>query len=237
MFPELSKETTIRFGFSEKADGTMSHPDKTEPESSANRERFFKKEGIDSGRIVYAELANATNVVRVDATQAGGWIDKTDGLVTNVPNLYLSISSADCFPVYFFDPITHSVGLAHAGWRGIVGGIVEGTVKRMMESFGTNVGDLRVGIGPGIRSCHFEIKEDVLPRFANDPDAVESRDGTLFVDLPRMIKRRLMEKGVRSERIEDSSLCTACETDRYFSFRRDKPSKATTMRAYIGLTS
>lgn len=93
-----------------------------------------------------------------------------DAIRTNRENFYRSIE---------IDPSrVVAGGCAHAGWRGLVAGILENTVNKMTEAFGSRPVDVQVLIGPRIRVCHFEIKEDLARQL--DSEHVESRDGLLY---------------------------------------------------------
>jgi YfiH family protein len=161
----------------------------------------------------------------------GTVIENCDGLATGMPNKFLTVTVADCFPIYFFNPATNTVGLAHSGWRGTVANIPGEMVKVM----GKNAGVIMAGIGPGIQSCHFKIKKDILEKFLAYPESIIHRGNKIFIDLPLIIRKQLTKAGVRPKNIENCAECTFCLKDKYFSFRRDKPKAAQTMIAYIGL--
>lgn len=79
-----------------------------------------------------------------------------DALVTDVPGVCLTVFSADCIPVLFFDPVRRVVGAAHAGWRGTAAGIAYETARTMVEQYGCAPENLLAAIGPGISPCCFE---------------------------------------------------------------------------------
>ena len=145
--------------------------------------------------------------------------------------MLLTVTVADCFPVYFYDPKTKTIGIAHSGWRGTVGNIAGITIKAM----GSSAADILVGVGPGIQACHFEIKENILDNFVNYKYAVRRKGTKIFVDLPRIIKTQLPEAGILESNIENLGECTYCNKNSYFSYRRDKPRLVQAMIAYIGL--
>lgn len=195
------------------------------------RTTYFAKEKIDVDRVVSAALVHGKHVERIVFADGGSAFQETDGLVTRDANTFLSVTVADCIPVYFFDPVHDIVGIVHAGWRGVVAGIVPEMIRTMKADYGSDPADILVGIGPSIQKCHFEITEEIRDHF--DKDSIEERGGRLFVDLSKMLARQLHELGVT--RIEDSRICTFCHPDRYFSYRRDKPAQIEAMIAWIGL--
>ena len=105
----------------------------------------------------------------------------------------------------------------------------------MVTNFKTDTQDILVGIGPGIRKCHFEISPGDKIKYGAYPDFVLERDNKIFIDLAGIIKTQLQDNGILKEHIEDSGVCTYCEEKEYFSYRRDKPKEVQPMVGYIGL--
>jgi YfiH family protein len=144
-------------------------------------------------------------------------IPDTDALVTDRPGVALSILAADCVPVAVADPDGGRVAVIHAGWRGIVAGVVAAA----LEPFGATSA-LVAAIGPAIGPDHYEVGQDVaaaVSRAAPSAVRVEDRGGRTFVDLPRTVAGLLQERGV--DVVEVAEVCTACEPERFFSYRRD----------------
>lgn len=218
---------------SEKKDGSMKLFENGDA-NMENRNKFFKSAGIDSSRVISAGIANGTNVKIVSASSPK-IIYEADGLVTNNKNIFLSITIADCVPVYFYNPENKIVAIVHCGWRGIIGGIIKNALNKIFE-LGGKAENLAVALGPGICKDHFEIREDTLNEFRDYPEFVVWDSGKIFVDLKEIIKKQLNEFQIRSENIEDNPECTF-ENNKYFSFRRDKPKIIEAMIAVIGIQS
>lgn len=215
---------------SEKKDGSM----KLFKDGSANienRNKFFKFIGIDSGQVISAGIANGINV-KIISANSPKIIYEADGLVTNDKNTFLSITIADCIPVYFYEPKNGISGIAHCGWKGIVNGIIKNTLNKIFE-LGGKTENLAVALGPGICKSHFEIKEDISDKFSDYPEFIIRSDDKISVDLRGIIKKQLGNFQIKSENIEDNPDCTF-EGDKYFSFRRDKPKIIEAMVAIIG---
>lgn len=198
-----------------------------------NRRVYFNRQGVNVLNTVNAGIVHSATVHKVGGDHHGKTISETDALVTGDHNLFLTVTVADCFPVYFYNPALNIIGLAHSGWRGTAGNIV----GQAVQTISNNPTNLLAGIGPGIGPCHFEIKDDVLKKFASYPEAVINRGNKLFVDLPMIIKKQLVVAGLKSQNIENCGKCTFCLKEEYFSYRRDKPKSIETMIAYIGLLS
>ncbi len=233
MFPSFESIPNLRYGFSTRADGNLRIPT-AESHTEANRKKYIESIGLDPMRFVSGELVHGIHVHVAREEEAGSIIPECDGLVTQVPNLALSVTGADCFPVYTLDPVERVIGIAHAGWRGITGGVLPELI-RQMDGLGSEPEDILIGIGPGIRKCHFEINEDVFSFFEGYGDAVIEKGEKMLVDLPLIIKQQLLAAGILPEHMNDSEECTYGLPEKYFSRRRDQEGELQAMLAYIVL--
>ncbi|MFA7209327.1 MAG: peptidoglycan editing factor PgeF [Parcubacteria group bacterium] len=223
-FPE------IKAVMSEKADGSM----KLLPggENDGNRNGFFAKIGIGENQVFSADLTHSSNVRKV-STDSPLIFSDTDALVAIGKNRFLSVTVADCLPILFYENKRGIVGIAHAGWRGLLAGVVENTIAEI-SALGGSPENLHVAIGPAIEKCHFEIKEDVLGNFKDYADHIEKKDGKYFVDLKGIAKGKISSQGVPTGNIEDTGHCTYSDPD-LFSYRRDKPETVEAGIVLIGL--
>lgn len=145
-----------------------------------------------------------------------------DALITRDVGVALVIFTADCTPLLLHDPVTGAVGAVHAGWRGTVAGIAAKTVEAMVREYGCKASDIRAAIGPNIGQCCFETDRDV-------PDAVRAACGAeaekhirvtndkYYVNLKEINALFLRRAGV--VHIEQSTACTMCEHDHFWSHR------------------
>jgi hypothetical protein len=220
-------------GLSERVDGSMTwwNTKPIDPLVKERRDHFFEKQGIEPTRVVSGGLIHGNHTVVVGEQEAGEYLLDTDALVTQTPNVFLTITVADCLPVFFYDSVTLSVGIAHAGWKGMIKGVLESVVCTFQEAFDSHPSDIQVVIGPYIQSCHFEVQQDVAAEF--NVRCVERRDHNLFVNLGTEAKQRLNKVGVQNISID--SMCTFDIPSRFFSARRDKMSPIQGMVAFIGL--
>lgn len=216
----------LLIGISEKKDGPMK-------DSSENRLRFFKKQGLDNKIIVSAGLAHKNKVIIIDNISKSETIPDCDALITDRPNYFLAITVADCLPIYFYDRNKKVIAIAHAGWRGVVSKIAGGVIDKFISRYYSDLRDIEVFIGPHLKDCHFEVKNDVASQFKVSDYIV--RDKKIYINLAAAVKNQLVEAGVSSHNIKISSECTYCLPNKYFSFRRDKPKEIEAMIAYIGL--
>ncbi|OGX28507.1 MAG: hypothetical protein A3B78_00190 [Omnitrophica WOR_2 bacterium RIFCSPHIGHO2_02_FULL_67_20] len=168
-----------------------------------------------------AEQVHGSSVAVVGSRRGRSPIPGADALVTNVPGVALLVRTADCLPVFFADPARRAVGLAHAGWRGLAAGLPARVVAAMRRAYRTPPGELAVAIGPAIRACCYEVGPEFEARFG---PFVQTRGSRRTCDLIGAAVEQLRRCGVRPERIVDSRACTACDTQRWFSLRREGPS-------------
>ncbi len=201
-----------------------------------NRRRFFGAFEIPPARVVRVRQVHGDQVLVVDAAivRREGFpaclVDEgvgCDALITDLPGLALVVSTADCLPVLIHDPGHGAVAAVHAGWRGTAARIPAKAVEAMSRTYGTDPADCRAAIGPGIGACCYEVdarvREAALASgFAWERHAAPAGPDHWRLDLAGMIRTGLEEAGVRPDRIEDLSLCTACRTDLFFSHRAEK---------------
>jgi len=224
----------VAFGISEKRDKAMNlRLPVLDVQCAQNRKYYFNKNDISADNIVMSGLVHGTNVMIVDDEDKGKVMLEADGLITNKKNIFLTVTNADCIPIYFFDEAKEVVAIAHAGWRGMVKNISKALVEKMISNFGTKPQDISVYVGPHLQKCHFEVKDDVLSQF-NEKFVIRN-SGITTVDLLSMVKEQLIELGVPSQNITSSRECTYCEKEKYFSYRRDKPELVESMIAWIGM--
>lgn len=132
MYKFFSQHENIVAGMSTRDDGNMkTHGEHSTEQAIENRKQFCEKNNINYDQIVSACVEHTINVAVVNS-QSEVFINNTDALVTNEKDVYLAITSADCFPVLMYDNENDVIGIAHAGWRGIVKGIVPETLKVMV---------------------------------------------------------------------------------------------------------
>ncbi len=154
-------------------------------------------------------------------------IECTDALITMEKNLPLSTYYADCVPIFILDPVTPAIGLAHAGWKGTAFGIGAKTVLKMEKVFGTKIKNLKIAIGPSIGPCCYQVDERIRGLFLKEfPAALEyfqdSKPGHWQLNLWEANKGSLTEIGLLEEQIITSRICTACNTELFFSHRKEQ---------------
>ena len=140
-----------------------------------------------------------------------------DAAVTRKRDTPRTVMIADCMPVFFADDEASVVGVAHAGWRGLAAGVLEATVDAMRVPPGT----LMAWLGPAIGPKAYEVGEDVRNAF-DERHFLANRPGHWLLDLYGVARARLAQRGVR--RVFGGGLCTYTDSQRFFSYRRDRTS-------------
>lgn len=187
---------------------------------SAGQKNALLKLNIDPQKVFTMRQVHGNKVLAVtsaDIPQAGH-IPDADAMVTNVPEAVLSVRTADCLPVFLYDPEKKCIGLVHAGWKGSALKIVERTLDVLKKDYGSQPADVLAAFGPSIRECCYEVGEEFTKTF---PGEVFQRKNTLCLNLPLVNRNQLLNSGVKNENIFESGECTVCNNG-FYSFRRDQ---------------
>ena len=176
-------------------------------------------------RLITGEYPEGVTVYtdeRFSIKGAGGY----DSIVTDVPGVLIHLWTADCLPLFLYDPIRHAAAVAHNGWRGVCSGIGVNTLRVMHEHFGTDPRDVAAAIGPCICGSCYEVGEELLEPFREhfgrkaETFFTPAREGKDLLDNRKAVRFDLMEAGVRAEQIYDTGICSF-EDHAYASYRRE----------------
>ena len=203
-----------------------------------NRDLLCQLLGIDDRLLVMPHQVHQTEIVTIDeaflslsASEQKERLEGVDALMTDVTEVCIGVSTADCIPVLLYDKTHHAVCAVHAGWRGTVKRIVEKVVAQMIAVYGTHPEDVIAQIGPGIHLESFEVGDEVYETFVREGFAMETisrrypaADGSAMekwhIDLPVCNRQQLVAAGIPSSQIAVSPVCTYQQSETYFSARR-----------------
>jgi hypothetical protein len=224
-FPALS---WVWGAISTAQDGAVAWGRSLDAEVSRNRRRYLESRGLRIDQAVAIEQIHSNSVSVVNThdggrgiIESGSRIPQTDGMISNTPALTLVTSHADCAPLYLADEATKSIGLIHAGWRGILSGICSNAVKSMRATFGTDPRNLRFDVGPMISTAQYEVGTDIANSFKQKYGHQVVIDGSEkpHLDLFACIVIELLQSGVSKDSIPRRPPCTY-ENSLYSSHRR-----------------
>ena len=227
-FSNLSKFKEIVHGVSQRSHGDMRFGKLPDKEVVKNRQHLFADLGININQVIFARLSHGSRIVMLGKEEAGrgsqnreSAIPVTDGLMTSARGIFLIITEADCLPLMIYDPILQMVGIVHAGWRGIIDGIVGKAVEKF-KNCGSEAENLVIGIGPGICQKHFVVKKDVLAKFKDlYPLATFIRNHDGYADLKKAVEIDFKKAGIIKTNLEISTDCPSCQNGLYGSFRKE----------------
>lgn len=210
-------------------------PYKEEPIETTNKnlDIICRAIGIDYKNLVMTDQTHSDNIKVVDE---GFLYEKDysnreligyDALITNLPHIPLITFYADCVPIYLLDPVNRAIGLVHSGWKGTTLHIGQKTLEKMRIHYGTRPENCLAAIGPSIEKDCFEIGEDTAEIFKQSfkdyHDIIFPKDnGKYLVDLWNVNMQMLIRTGVKQENITESKMCTKCNAELLYSYRRDK---------------
>ena len=181
---------------------------------------------VHSAEVALVGEADAGRGMSADAPAVQG----VDALVTATPGLYLMALSADCPPVFLYDPVRRAVGLAHSGWKGTVDRIAANAVEAMVDNFGSSPHDIVAAVGPGIGPCCYSVGPNVIKAVAEAfpahhsgyPPLLHERDGQTYFNLHEAIRRSLLDAGVQPQNITVEDVCTAHNLHTFYSHRGER---------------
>lgn len=150
--------------------------------------------------------------------------DDGDFLITQDSYIGLGVMTADCVPVIAYDKKHHLIGIAHAGWRGTVGGVVLEMIKTMQTSFGTQIHDLKLFFGPSAKNCCYEVDDSFyhhLEDYFFGSDYLIKQKTGIYFDLPGFLVQQLAShlNLPRNQIVLNYNMCTICN-ERFWSYRR-----------------
>lgn len=190
-----------------------------------NRKRIFDvlKRPMESIYDVW-QVHSAEVIYTIRPRDSGEKHTQADAILTNSNQVSLFMQFADCVPILVYDPVKNVIGITHAGWQGTVKKIIQNTIKKMQYKFGSDPNNILAGIGPSIGPDHYEVGKNVLDdvdeklsEFASK--IINRKNGKYFFNLWEANRLQLEQCGVHQ--IEVAELCTACDLENWYSYRKE----------------
>src|SRR5699024_7775651 len=242
----------LQVGFTTRSGGVSSSPyesfnfgfhvDDWRPYVIKNRQRLAENLSFPLENWVSGEQVHDTNIKIIGEQDKGKGattnqtsIKGIDGLITNQTGILCTAFYADCAPLYFFDPVTEYIGIAHAGWRGTTNKIAQKMVDTL-RYLGVNASNLLAAIGPCISQEYYEIDSRVMHKI--DPqyrqNAIKSKGNNRYLlNLKQLNVDILLQSGVLRNNIDVTQYCTFRDNSLFYSHRREN-GKTGRMLGYIG---
>lgn len=170
--------------------------------------------------------------IRVITQANKSLIDVSDGMITNLKNMVLNVTIADCAGILVYDGINQAVGAFHSGWRGTQLNIAAKGIRKMTEIFNSEPESLLVWVSPCASQKNYEVGFDVAQYFS-EKYLVQIANDKFLLDIKACIRDQLISEGVIEKNIEISDICTI-EDKKFHSYRRDR-SLSARMSAFIGI--
>ena len=200
--------------------------------TSPSRSRFLAGLGVAREHLYAVRQVHSRQVLVIEGQSAAETAGReADGLLSARADVVLSVTVADCLPIFLVDRGSGAFGIVHSGWRGT--GIVADALLLLAERFGSKPGQVTAVIGPGIGPCCYTVPRERAAQFVSryGTACVVEDGGPPRLDLRAANVVLLEESGVRD--IGVLSDCTSC-TPGLGSFRRQGPAEFSLMLAWIG---
>ena len=199
-----------------------------DPEHVAeNQRRFAAAVGYDASRLYMLDQVHGRHVHEVSDGDQPERVHRVqaDALVAPA-GVAIGVRSADCVPVLLVDPGTRQVAAAHAGWRGVLAGVVPAALAKLAERSHALPSQLRAAVFPHIRRCCFEVDDALAEQLAAAGPGAQQCVFQVAADKPyvaldAIVRAQLRAAGMPDANIDDVPGCTCCEPERFFSYRRD----------------
>ena len=201
---------------------------------TAEAQQALRKANLDATRLSYLKQVHGAEALR--APRGGGYAGVGDVLTTTERGVPLAIFAADCLALTLWDSIARVLTVAHVGWRGTVKGTAPAAVKAAVAA-GARADQLHVAIAPSIGPCCYEVDEPVLRDFGRAHGRraqawfKPARDGHAMLDLWAANEALLTDAGIDRAKLENPRVCTACQPDLLYSYRKGNRGRLVTVAA------
>ena len=243
--PEMAKIGWIQHGFLTRMGGVSLPPyhslnlgsnrgDQGE-HVSQNKNLIAKAFGFDPKRLILLRQMQKDQILLLKGplNPIPSFLEY-DAMITDSPNTFLGILTADCIPIFVVDQRRKVIAAVHAGRQGTAFCLTIKVLKKMEEEFGCSPNDLLIALGPSIKGCCYEIDNKVfLPEW--EPFSTSTEKGKWRVDLVQINIALMKKEGIRAEQIFRFDLCTSCHHDLFFSHRKER-GKTGRQLSFIGIT-
>jgi polyphenol oxidase len=196
-----------------------------------NRKIFFNSIGVPEEKLAIQKQTHSNNVQII---YEPGVYQDCDALITNKKDVFLTVTVADCVPIFLYDSLNCVIALVHSGWKGTANKILTKTIETLLKDFESKPENIFAFIGPSASKCCYEVDENVSTHF--DTQFLTDNGNSKFkLDLKGANISQLIGLGIPDDNIEVSQFCTICYPEIFHSYRRDG-NRSGRMIGVLGLT-
>jgi len=189
-------------------------------------EQYLDGLRIGNALLPKTEQPHGKKVHRLQKDYKGDLLEG-DAFVTDQSGLFCFVRTADCLPILIADTKQHVVGAVHAGWKGTAAGVLLETLACFKKEYGSKSEDLKIAVGPSIGARCYEVGEEVVGALKEAnlyprPWVEAGRPGKWYLDIAYANMHLLERAGVKRDQIYLSLACTACDLEKFHSYRKEK---------------
>jgi len=219
----FSRKNGVSKGYYESLNCGLGSDDKKE-NVSKNLELVAKKITCNKESLITLNQQHTNQVIHFDSNKSVKNKLTGDAIVSEVKNIGIGILTADCAPIFFYDRKKKIIGCAHAGWKGVLNGVIKNTVKKFNE-LNSNNNDLIAAVGPCINKKNYEVKADFFEKFISQDKNNENFFNKIssekyFFDLRGFINKELSNLNIKN--IDNIEMDTFSEKEFFYSYRRSR---------------
>jgi polyphenol oxidase len=222
--PNMKDFSNLLATFTSKANGNLAFHVEDDPlYVEENHAKLAKDLGYTKEKLVFMKQIHSNDVHRVTSDDNFHTPPTSDALVTNKKNIPLMVMMADCSGLLFYDPVHEVIAAAHAGRAGAFSHIVTNVLEKMHEEFGCEPKDICVWVSASIGSCCYEVGEEIAKE-ALSLDlayAIDTKENRYYLDVNAILQKQLLAQGIQTSKLSFANICTACNTDTYYSYRAE----------------
>lgn len=199
---------------------------------------FLYENDIQYQSIVVPEQIHSTNLEFIaNCSEKQLEVKDTDGVITSLEKVVLTVRTADCIPVIYADAKSGLIGISHNGWRGTLKKLQLKVIEKMI-SLGAKKENIVVALGPGVGMCCYPVDQDryytVLEEYNTYSNSIfRMHNGQYYLNLLLLNYLILHDYGIMRNKIDFFPFCTSCDKNRFFSLRRDGKNKKEEMFSLV----
>jgi YfiH family protein len=229
----LNKFTNLTHGFTTKDGGKSIPPYKSlnlafhvgdkKKHVLQNHDNLAKELDYQRRTVVHMKQIHSSKVHKIGSLDDFSNPQECDALISNKTDTPLMVMVADCSPILFYDDTKRVIAVAHAGRQGTFLNIVHNVVASFVKDFNSRVEDIVVTIGASIGVCCYEVGSEInsQAKELGLEYGMQKRDNRFYLDISKILKKQLLNVGVKEANIEISKECSCCKNEKYFSYRAD----------------